>query len=67
MNFLEAKELINKGKKVRRKSWKFKDFYIPNKLNEEEDQPSLSLKDIDADDWEVFTGKKFCKECGAEL
>lgn len=67
MKFEEARELIKKGKKVRRKSWKFKDFFLPVKDDYGEHQSYLEFEDIDADDWEIYKKKKYCKECKREL
>jgi len=65
MNFEEARKLIEKGKKVKRKSWKNKEFYLP--VDDDEGHPYLDFEDIDAEDWEIYKKKKYCKECGKEL
>lgn len=65
MNFQEAREMIKKGKKVRRKSWKNKDFFLP--VNNDYDAPYLDFEDIDAKDWIIYKKKNYCKECGREL
>ena len=67
MKFEEARKLLEKGKKIRRKSWSHKDFFLPVKEDYGEDQPYLTLKDIDANDWEVYNKKVYCKECGREI
>ena len=69
MKFEEARKKIKKGKKVRRDSWKNKDFFLPVKIEYEEDeyQPYLTFEDIDADDWVIYKKKIYCRTCGREL
>lgn len=65
MNFKKARELIEKGKKVRRKGWKNKAFFLP--VEDDHESPYLDFEDIDADDWEIYKKKVYCKTCGREL
>lgn len=66
MDFKEARELIKKGKKIKRESWKNKDFFLPVG-KDYDDQPYLDFNDIDANDWIVYKKKVYCKTCGGEL
>lgn len=67
MNFEEARNQIKKGKKVRRKSWIYKDFFLPVSDDYGEHQPYLEFEDLDAKDWEIYKKKVYCKSCGREL
>lgn len=66
MKLQEARELIKKGKKVRRECWINKNFFLP--VGEDYDnQPYLDFDDIDANDWVIYKKKIICKTCGREL
>ena len=68
MNFKEARKLLEKGKRIKRESWRNKDFSLPISLEEQEEgYPYLTIEDIDADDWIIYKKKIYCKECGREL
>lgn len=60
MNFFEVLDLMQDGKRIRRKSWDSDCFIWNSLLNEEHfiDQSgyckTLSASDINANDWEVF-------------
>ena len=54
-DFKQARDWINYGKKVRRKFWANKKFFLPvEKEYPENYEPYLTFEDIDALDWEIF-------------
>jgi hypothetical protein len=68
MNFLEATVLMQSGEKVRRKSWRFNDYWhIPKNAsfivaNKDETDVSYNATNILATDWEVYLPEKKPKQ-----
>lgn len=65
-NFQQALNLMKQGKKIRRKSWEIghywfygKKFHIKNSI---EKNPEINIKQIEAEDWEVYEEEIVKKE-----
>ena len=66
MKFEEAMKLLFEGKKVRRKSWRNKEFYLDKNDEYQLEDPCLSLNDLNATDWFALTSKNAIDEKGVE-
>ena len=51
MKFEEAFIFLEKGEKIKRKSWANKDYWLDKKDKDQKEDPCISLSDIKADDW----------------
>lgn len=58
MNFKEAIDKLNEGKKIRRTCWEYGHYWVLNEnkrlVNSVGDNPILNRKQMQMDDWEVI-------------
>ena len=50
----EAIKLVFEGKKMRRRSWKNKTYYLDKDDEDQKRDPVLSLNDFNKNDWEEY-------------